>query len=86
MLMTDQQFCASRGGVAMMLTPALGGRRRTKREVAPGTFVPREEFCRLLVSSRRLVRSDERDKHICGLLDIDTGNRFLIQQDKLFAK
>lgn len=76
----------------MMLTQTLDNRpfdirrRRAKRESLPGTFVPRDEFCRLLLSSRRMVRSDERDKHICGLLDTETGARFLIEQEKLFAK
>jgi hypothetical protein len=70
----------------MMLSQTFGERRRARQESLPGTFVPRDEFCRLLLSTRRMVRSDDRAKHICGLLDVATGTRFLIEQDKLFAK
>ena len=47
-------------------------------------FVERDEFCQLLLSSRRLVRSDDRAANIRGLLDLEMGVRFLIKEDKLF--
>ena len=70
----------------MMLTESIDDRRRVIRESANSTFVPREEFCRLLLSTRRMVRSDERELHVCGLLDMETGTRFLIEQEKLFGR
>jgi hypothetical protein len=33
-----------------------------------------------------MVRSDEPDLNVRGLLDTETGARFLIQQEKLFSK
>jgi hypothetical protein len=70
--------CASR-------KPTLRERRRALREQPGLTFVQREEFCELLLSNRRLVRSDERSIHIRGLLDPETGERFLIEQERLMS-
>jgi len=70
----------------MMLIETIDERRRVLRERSEFTFVQREEFCRLLLSTRRMVRSDEPDVHVRGLLDVDTGARFLIEQEKLFGK
>jgi hypothetical protein len=33
-----------------------------------------------------MVRSDEPDLNVRGLLDMETGTRFLIEQEKLFSK
>jgi hypothetical protein len=49
------------------------------------TFVEREEFFRLLLSTRKLTRADEPAKSVRGLLDETTGARFLIEVDSLFA-
>ncbi len=70
----------------MMLTEKTDGRRRAVRDRADFTYVQREEFCRLLLSTRRMVRSDEPDRNVRGLLDTETGKRFLIEQEKLFGK
>jgi hypothetical protein len=70
----------------MMLTERIDGRRRAMRDRAEFTYVQREEFCRLLLSTRHLVRSDEPDLNVRGLLDTETGTRFLIEQEKLFGK
>jgi hypothetical protein len=70
----------------MMFVETVDDRRRAIRESANSTFVQREEFCSLLVSTRRLVRSDEPRLGVRGLLDVETGTRFLIEQEKLFAK
>jgi len=70
----------------MVLTESLDQRRAAVLESAPYTLVQREEFCRLLLSSRRLVRSDEPRLRMRGLVDLDTGDRFFIEQEKLFAK
>lgn len=70
----------------MVLTETLDERRAALRDSADYTFVQRDEFCRLLLSSRRLVRSDEPRLKMRGLMDLDTGDRFFIEQEKLFAK
>ena len=70
----------------MVLTRDLNERRGAMRNSSPFTIVPREEFCRLLLSTRRLVRSDEPRLRMRGLMDLDTGDRFCIEQEKLFAK
>ena len=61
------------------------GSNEAQRAGANFTFVQREEYCNLLLSTRRMVRSDEPGHHIRGLLDLETGMRFLIEQEKLFA-
>lgn len=70
----------------MMLIEKIDERRRTMRGGSNFTFVQREEFCSLLLSTRRMVRSDEPGLRVRGLMDMDTGARFLIEQEKLFAK
>jgi hypothetical protein len=70
----------------MMLMDTVDDRRRAMRESSNATFVQREEFCNLLLSTRRMIRSDEPALRVRGLLDMDTGTRFLIEQEKLFAK
>jgi hypothetical protein len=70
----------------MMFVETADDRRRAIRENANSTFVQRDEFCSLLLSTRRLVRSDEPRLGVRGLLDVETGTRFLIEQEKLFAK
>ena len=69
-----------------MLTETIDSRRLAMRDDAKFTFVQREEYCRLLLSTRRMVRSDEPSLHARGLLDTETGMRFLIEQDQLFAR
>jgi hypothetical protein len=70
----------------MMLIETVEQRRRTIRDNLKSTVVQRDEFCSLLLSTRRLVRSDEPRLGMRGLLDTETGARFLIEQEKLFAK
>lgn len=60
--------------------------RRTAGKRSEATFVGRDDFCRLLLSSRRMVRSDEPEHHVRGLLDLETGKRFLIEQESLFER
>ena len=57
--------------------------RRLLREQAECRFVDSDEFCSLLLGFRRLVRADEAALEVRGLLDPDTGTRFLIEQEKL---
>ena len=47
-----------------------------------GTYVERDEYCKLLLSFRKVVRSDEITA--LSLLDVATGERLLIKQEKLF--
>ena len=48
-------------------------------------FVEPAEFCRLLVSNRSLVRSDDSRAELRGLLDPATGEWFLTEEEKLFV-
>jgi hypothetical protein len=79
-----------------MLANRLGtsefGRNATKRGAASKqrrrpdpVFVRRDEFCQLLLSFKKLVRSDEPARHIRGLLDVTSGVRYLIKQEELFT-
>jgi hypothetical protein len=64
---------------------ALWDERRELREQPGLKFVPREEFCDLLLSCKKLVRSDEPHVSVRGLLDVHSGERYLIEQEKLFT-
>jgi hypothetical protein len=44
----------------------------------------RDEFCKLLLSSRKVIRCDETTAR--GLLDVATGERLLIKEEKLFER
>ncbi len=56
------------------------------RDHGRATFVRRDEFCQLLLSWNKLVRADEPEVNICGLLDLTTGARFLIDREELFER
>ena len=47
-------------------------------------FVDRDEYCQLLVSRKHLSRCDDPRARILGLLDSETGVRFVIEEDCLF--
>jgi hypothetical protein len=56
--------------------------------VQPGPdtrFVDSEEFLNLLVSWRKLERWDDSAGKVRGLVDRQSGMRFLIEQEKLVA-
>ena len=59
------------------------GQRRAVNACHDSTFVEPHEFLKLLLSRRALIRSDECDGKVRGLLDVQTGRRFLIKQEKL---
>lgn len=44
-----------------------------------------EEYCQLAISSRSLERCDDKAKGVRGLKDLETGERFLIPENELFA-
>ena len=64
---------------------ALREQRRAFREQPGLIFVRRDEFFQLLLSFKKLVRSDEPSARIRGLLDVESGERYLIEQEELFA-
>ena len=61
--------------------------RSTKQEVdfERVRIVQRSEYCELAVSRKRLQRCDQLAPGIRGLLDLETGMRFLIEEERLFA-
>lgn len=67
----------------MVQTKPIHEQRRLLRERAGCRFVESEEFCNLLLGFKKLIRADEMDIKIRGLLDVETGTRFLIEQEKL---
>jgi hypothetical protein len=58
---------------------------RALHERAENSFIQRDEYCRLLVCSKKMIRSDEPALGLRGLFDVQTGNRFLIEQEKLLG-
>ena len=67
----------------MMPTDSILEKRRSLHECPDCRFVDSQEFCELLVGFKRLVRSDEKELQLRGLLDLDTGVRYLIDQNHL---
>ena len=59
--------------------------KRKLRKRSVGTFVARNVFCDLLLSRKKLLRSDEPHKGLRGLLEPETGRQFLIEEEILFA-
>jgi hypothetical protein len=59
-------------------------REQLKRN--PGCrFVPRREFCDLLVSHRTLLRDDVATADVRGLYEPETDTWFLIEEEELFG-
>lgn len=46
-------------------------------------FVDRDKFCDLLVSRKRLVRSDSHEENVRGLSDLDRNIRYVIREEEL---
>ncbi|HVT28160.1 MAG TPA: hypothetical protein VHE81_09100 [Lacipirellulaceae bacterium] len=84
MLTQPYKKAGSRRG-AVSRDEALSERRKLLRERPDHTFVRRDEFCRLLLSNKKLVRSDEPGVRLRGLLDLESGERYLIEQEELFT-
>ena len=70
----------------MTTTKEFGDSTRAMHACLDSTYVQAEEFLSLLLSRRELVRSDTLDGEVRGLLDLKTGERFLIEQAKLLAR
>ncbi len=47
-------------------------------------FVDADEFCSLAVSSKNLRRSDDAGTALRGLLEVETGVRYVIEEHRLF--
>ena len=48
-------------------------------------FVDAENYTRLVVSNRSLERADDDAARLCGLRDLNTGELFYIESERLFA-
>ena len=46
-------------------------------------FVQPDEFLSLLLGRRKIVRSDSKDGTVRGLLDVQTGERYQIEEEAL---
>ncbi len=66
--MTILENCCSESAESMYLPP---------RQIAPETFL---EYA---TSNRHIVRDDDEDAGLCGLLDTETGERFVIESHLL---
>ena len=60
--------------------------RRALRERPAHTFVHRDRYCELLISSKNLIRCDEPLVGVRGLLDVSSDERYLIEQEELFSR
>ena len=61
-------------------------RRREMQGSADAQFVATDEFLNLLLSWRKMDRFDDSVGKVRGLLDLQTGKRFLIEQEKLVLR
>ncbi len=59
-------------------------RKRLKHE-DKCVFLDRSSYCELAISNRLLVRADWPEAAIRGMMEPDTGRRFLIEDEKLFV-
>jgi len=63
--------------------PTYAEQRRLLRRQPTHQFLDREAFCQLLISSRRLARSDDENANLRGLYDQETGVRYFIEGERL---
>jgi len=68
-----------------LIRETLGQGTTTVDQRAQSRHVERDEFCMLLTSRRKLVRANDRSAGIWGLVDPQTGERFLIDEKRLFT-
>jgi hypothetical protein len=57
--------------------------QRVVRACRDSRFVQSKEFLSLLLGRQKLVRSDSMGGTVRGLLDVQTGNRYLIAEEAL---
>lgn len=68
-----------------MLPITPGKTRSALEDRSEYRFVDRDEFMRLLVSSKNLIRVEEDTSGLRGLLDVNSNCTFLIDEDELFG-
>jgi hypothetical protein len=64
--------------------PGRSAQRQLLRSQGSWTFVDAYQFQRLAISLRKLVRADAPDAGLRGLLDVETGERFVTEEENLF--
>jgi hypothetical protein len=74
------------GNSTMAAISRSGELRRAKPTCLHANFVEPDEFLRLLLSRRVLVRSDRSEGNIRGLLEPTTGQHFLIEHVRLLHR
>ena len=52
----------------------------------PHKLVEAEEYCRLAISHRKLLRADDKENGLRGLLDPEEGVCYMISEQKLFSE
>jgi len=66
------------------------GLDRNSKDIIPGygsvvtLKISPDDYCRLAVSTRKLVRRDDKAGGLRGLEDLETGERFFIDEEDLF--
>jgi hypothetical protein len=65
------------------LTSQLEHFRAAWRQRADCTFVEPDEFARLVTSCCLLVRADDWESQLLGVLDRETGQRFLVERERI---
>jgi hypothetical protein len=68
----------------MPVSKTLGRGQRGFRKQPQRIFVDRDQFCELLISYRKLTRSDDPTIRAQGLLDVERGRWYLITRAELF--
>ncbi|TWU22576.1 hypothetical protein Pla144_40360 [Bythopirellula polymerisocia] len=67
----------------MTLREPLFEKRLQSSERRDYTYVQPDEYCRLLLSWRKMVRVDAGDSEVCGLMDLQSGKRYAIERQRL---
>ena len=65
------------------LTVTLASRRRALARQRQCRFVELREFAELAVSLRKMERADDLPCRVRGLVDLETGERYFIEEEKL---
>ena len=53
-------------------------------EQASCVYVEPDVFRQLAISNRKLARADSAHEGVCGLIDLETGERFVVKRTRLF--
>ncbi len=70
--------------LALEMNSDIGHKRQLLRNEPNCQIVSREEYCRLAISHRQLVRCNEPKARMYGMAEPITGWRFFIEAEKLF--